>query len=194
MPLYNPVIPGVSVGYAVGDFIAPWGAMNTQSSRTLSTSAQFFAMQFYLPETYHIDLVRIFLTTAQAGAEMRVGLYTNLQGVPNALLADLGTADLSTGGGGNKDWVANLYWQGILWVVMANKNVATGVTVNGPGSTSNNVGFGPVTSDFVSTGGVNAGMPWMAANVAYPGSMPATCPTLGRTSSTIPYPILRIAA
>lgn len=179
--------PNMFAGLASGDFVAPLGMHTTSNARTPSTSATVCAWPFYFGEPTAIDRVRVNLVTAQTGAECRVGVYSNFRGRPLSLLVDGGTIDLS-GSTGNLDATVAVTVRGRIWVLVWMKNVATQATLYGP--TSMAVGLGPNSVSPSST----APLSFLALTDTYPGSMPATAPSMGIASAlTYPLPYLRAA-
>lgn len=186
-------VPAAHAGLQAGGYILPMG-ISSFGDRTLSTSAQVNAHLYYAPRTITLDLLRVYLTTAQAGAESMAGIYTNdAYGYPGDLMADLGTKDMSTGGGADKDWtISNLTVPaGWFWALYWNKNVATGITVKGP---SVQVGGFLRAHSAALSGAFQT--PHLTLTAAYPASMPTSGPASlvpGATTNT-PVPMLRIAA
>lgn len=117
-------------GWPSGEYRYPANLVVSTSSAP-STSALATFLPFLIPRRTQLVNLGLYLTTAQAGAECRLGLYTDNNNVPDALLVDGGILDLSTGSGTFKQvTIATWVEPGIVWSCCQLKNVATQVTVH----------------------------------------------------------------
>lgn len=113
-----------------GDYLPPAHLISTAAT-TPSTAAAIFVMPFWHDRPTLWDRASIYLTTAQAGAAVRIGAYEFNNGDPNgaALLSDFGELDCSTGGSAAKE--ATISWTnpvGDWWMALHIKDVATQIT------------------------------------------------------------------
>lgn len=179
----------VHPGNTSGDWVLPFGSNGVCADGAPSTSANVTAWPFYFAKPTSITTLRMRLTTAQTGAEAMAGIYDNVNGRPNALLQDLGTVDLSTGSGSDKDWsISTLSVSGWIWALVHMKNVATQATVRRPTATWNPLML-PVVSGAL-TQFYNLPMLYLAT--AYPGSMPSSAPAVV-ASTTLGLPSVMLA-
>jgi hypothetical protein len=112
-----------AAGYRLPDNLA------SMTSSALSTSALATFLPFLIPTPITLARIGFYLVTAQAGAECRLGLYSDSNGAPGALILDAGTLDLSSGGGAVKEvTIAQELPPGLIWTCCQMKNVATQVT------------------------------------------------------------------
>ena len=187
MPEDSPTNPG----FASAEYIIPQGIVSL-TDRTPSTSAQAGAYPFYFPQAKVIDRIFHYLTTAQVGAECRVGIYANSNGRPSTLILDAGTMDLATGGAADKSLTIAQSVSGWFWIVTFLKDVATQATLKGVNTTGSSLA-GSVVATTLSA--AVAPKPYLMANMTYPvGVLPATPAVVPTTSSTssMPVPMLRI--
>jgi hypothetical protein len=160
-------------GWPVGDERMPLGVL-TWTDVTPATAATAYAWPFFAPHPIIPAKLSIALTTGQAGAAARGGIYTNAAGRPAALVEDLGELDLSATTGKRQFTTATLPVVGVFWAIVWLKNVATQATVRGPGGVASN--FVPVASTaLVSSTGMTRSLILAAA---YPGAMPAAAPAV----------------
>lgn len=123
------VPPFPNLGWPVASYRASDAAATIASSAP-STAALATFLPFVVPRPVNIVRIGFYLVTAQAGAECRLGLYADNNGVPGALIVDGGIVDLSSGGGAIKEATINVTLApGVVWVCCQLKNVATQVTV-----------------------------------------------------------------
>lgn len=176
-------------GWPVGDERVPLGVL-TWADVTLGTSAHVVAWPFFAPAPIVPAKVFIGLTTAQAGAAARCGIYTNGVGRPAALVEDLGELDLSATTGKRQFTTATLPVVGVFWALVWVKNVATQVTVRGPSNVAGGSNMPLVGTGLVSQAFFTRGL-YLAS--AYPGAMPATAPAVV-PSNTSPTTLVTIEA
>lgn len=70
------------------------------STTTLAISANvLYASPFYVPKTKTFTSINIEVTTLAAASSIRLGIYSDTNGVPNALLLDAGTVSSASTGG-----------------------------------------------------------------------------------------------
>lgn len=176
-------------GFTAGDYVLPEGTAVALVSRTPSTSAQAVAWPFRTgPAGNTFDRAGIALITAQAGALMRMGAYTNLAGRPSTLIADWGQLDLSTGGGTDMLLTISTFIPaGIFWVVTWLQAVATQCSGYGSGATMAAAFMGqqPITTS-------QTVRSYLSVNSAYPGAMPAAAPAVTFSTQAVICPQLRI--
>lgn len=117
-------------GWPSGTYLAPANLSNAPGSSAVSTSALVTFLPFVIPRGVTVAKIGLWLVTAQAGAECRLGIYTNDNGKPGALIVDGGTLDLSAGAGALKEvTIAQALSPGMVWVACHMKNVATQATL-----------------------------------------------------------------
>lgn len=121
-------------GWPSGEYRYPANLVVSTSSAP-STSALATFLPFLIPRRTQLVNLGLYLTTAQAGAECRLGVYRDDNGAPrndaDGLLVDGGILDLSAGSGTFKQ-VTIAAWAepSIVWSCCQLKNVATQVTVH----------------------------------------------------------------
>lgn len=166
----------------LGQFDIPWKSGDerlpigptTWTDATPSTVAAVVAWPFYSGREIQLAHVNIGLTTAQTGGEAMCGIYADDgTGRPGALIADLGTLDLSATTG-KRSWTATARVRGLFWVLIHLKNVATQVTVRSPNGMV--PFFLPIASNILVSGSAGPRGLWL--QTAYPASMPATAPAV----------------
>lgn len=161
-------------GWKSGDERYPIGVVSSATA-TPSTSAAVVAWPFHSPSPLRLAYVHMGLGTAQAGAEARAGIYSDgADGRPNALIEDLGTLDLSATTG-KRSWTATATVQGVFWVLVWLKNVATQATVVSPSASGASL-LTPVHNTIIGAGGGTMRGLWLTST--YPGSMPAAAPAV----------------
>lgn len=176
-------------GWPVGDERVPLGVL-TWADLTPTTAAHAVAWPFFTPAPIIPAKVFIGLTTAQAGAAARAGIYTNANGRPAALVEDLGEIDLSATTGKRQFTTATLPVVGVFWAIIWLKNVVTQVTIRGPSNIAGGSNMPLVSTGLVSQTFFTRGL-YLAA--AYPGAMPATAPAVAPTN-TSPTTLVTIEA
>jgi hypothetical protein len=175
-------------GLKAGDYRLPITVRPDFAEVTPSTAARVYSWPFHVATLSTIDLVRFRLVIPQAGAEMKVGIYSSVGNRPNVLLADLGTVALS-GAAGNVDIATNQQIDGAFWLSIFLKNVATQATLRGPASNGLSLGGLPAEADVL----VNGVSGCLSVAEAYPaGGLPDLSPDLTPfIGLLVPVPVIR---
>src|ERR1700742_5184922 len=101
MSIYNaqgfssPVSPGLPSYSTVTGYFPGITGVSSYGSGTPSTSAKAFFGSSPPPVNATISALALYLFTGQTGAKARLGVYSNVNGLPSALLADFGEIALS---------------------------------------------------------------------------------------------------
>lgn len=182
-------LEGLSLRFESGVYRLPTTVVSDFESKTLNVAAYVYAWPFFTTNEITLELIRLRLVTAQAGAAAKVGVYSNQYSAPNELWADLGEVDLSAGSGSNKDLAATQKAFGAFWVLVFIKDVVTQVDMMGPKGFASAGQLPPVPADVLENGFAGC----LAAAHAYPaGSLPDLAPALSPFSSlNAPVPLVK---
>lgn len=133
-----------------------------------------YAAPFYVPRTTTFTSINIEVTVLALASSMRLGIYTDTSGAPDALVLDAGTVSLTTTGGKtiaiSQSLAAGWYWlagvgNGLATLRAASQTNAMGnqIGFSSGTDTTNHVGwsvafaFGALPNPFQAGGAVMAG-------------------------------------
>lgn len=130
---YSPGLVSFSVN---SQYMPGLTGLSSYGTGTPSTTATRYYTYFTVPTDAVISGLALYLATGQTGAKARLGVYSNVNALPTALLADFGEVDLSGSAGIVEATSTTLRIrasQGGVWICTFMKNVATQATINGCG-------------------------------------------------------------
>lgn len=177
----------------VGAWLLPITPGPAGSSAPTANTAMLSVFPLLVSFPTSFDRIGFGLTTAQAAAALRIGIYGFNGGVPTAapLILDCGALDLSAGSGTivtatiSLTLAAGMYWSA-GWL----KDSATSPTGICTNSTA---GVGLIMGDAIIAVATSARALRLAS--AYPGSMPANLPSgLVAFNGSVPVPQYRVSA
>lgn len=173
------VAPAVSPGVVAGRYYGPLGA-TTYAPNSLAVGF-IYALPFFVPERTTFTKLGCRITTAAAGASVRLGLYHAENGLPSTLLADSGS--LSAAATGAVEGTINVTLEAGMYFLAAAASSAS-VAMNWASVPSLRAVMGSTTDNG------NETTPLMAQAF---GAMPATFVTGGYfdTASAVPNVWLR---
>ncbi len=172
----NQIAPGLPPYSAMAGYFPGTTGLASYGSGTPGTAAKAFFGFFSPPVNATISALALYLFTGQTGAKARLGAYSNVGGLPSALLADFGEVDLSGSAGIVEAGATTLNVspsQGGVWICTWMKNVATQATVAGSGPAPL---VYPLSPSQISAGTNIRGY---SATAAYPANLPSTAPAVG---------------
>ena len=99
--------------YYISNLSTTWGSGITAMGGGL-TDDTMYLVPIFISESFTIDRIAVEVTTSAASATVRLGLYSSVDSVPSALIADFGTVDASTTGV-KELTISQALTKGLIW-------------------------------------------------------------------------------
>ncbi len=110
----------------IGEYFTMPYAVPNQGVEPL-TADRLYAIPFYVARDRTFDRIAVDVSTAQAGSEIRLGIYNNGTNLaPGTLVDDSGTVD-TTGTGIKTITISEALTKGLYWLAVYNKTGAVGL-------------------------------------------------------------------
>ena len=163
------------LGCPSGEYAFPAFCQN--ANITPATAATVYFMPFHLPRGFVADQLAFNLQTAQAGAAVYLGLYTNdpKVGYPLDLIVAAGELNLSATTGLRSLAIGPIALPEVVWGCVRMKDAATQATMSG---NTNGLGHGDMSfsSSMITAGSNPRGV---AISATYAATLPAKATTFG---------------
>jgi hypothetical protein len=163
-------------GFVTGRYYST--SVESALSAATGTLNTLYAVPFYVGASTTFTAMAM-VTTVAASASAELGVYSNLNGVPDTLLLDAGTVS-TVAPTGKKEitGLSLLLAPGWYWLVVAfSANVTARTTPNNSNASSNTMGFAGLLSGTFAFVGCTASWTFSAGNL--PGTFPASTASLG---------------
>jgi len=112
--------PMPDAGYFISNVSTTWGNDIVAMAGGL-TDDTMYLVPIFISDSFTIDRIAVEVTTAAATATVRLGLYSSVDNVPSALIADFGTVDASTTGVKEKT-ISQAVTKGLVWAAYVCSN------------------------------------------------------------------------